>query len=389
MARACDAGRSVKRLLLVGGGHAHVEVVRRFGETPEAGVEVMLASVDRFTPYSGMLPGWIAGHYGFDDCHIDLAALARDRATAFRTGRVVRIDADRGEAQLDDGATLPFDVASIDVGSVPPVEDVAGAALHALAVKPVGAFIEALDALEQRIDHGAVRRIVAVGGGAAGVEVLLAVQHRLLARSRPSTAPMPSFAIVTDQPRLLATHHPRMQALMAALFADRRVEVHAGMRVIEVTPLAVHAADGRVVPADVALWATGAAAPGWIAASGFACDARGFLAVDATLRSRSHANVFAAGDVASLPVPVPKSGVHAVRAGPILAENLRRALRGERPEPWTPQRQALALVSTGGRTAIASRGRLVLGSGFAAPLVWRWKDHIDRRFMRRYRPRTA
>jgi selenide,water dikinase len=379
----------VKRLLLVGGGHAHVEVMRRFGAAPEAGVEVTLASLDRFTPYSGMLPGWIAGHYGFDDCHIDLVALARACGATFRTGCVVRVDPHRGEARLDDGSTLSFDVVSIDVGSTPPVNAVTGAAAHALAVKPVGAFVAALEALEARVDAGAVRRIVAVGGGAAGVEVLLAVRHRLLARTRPEVMPLPAFAIVTDQPRLLASHHPRVQGLMAALFADRRIDVHTGFRVTEVTPLAVHASDGRVVPADVAVWATGAAAPGWVAESGLACDARGFLAVDAALRSRSHANVFAAGDVASLPQPAPKSGVYAVRAGPVLADNLRRALRGERPEAWTPQRQALALVSTGGRTAIASRGRFVLGSGIAAPLVWRWKDRIDRRFMRRYRPRGA
>jgi selenide,water dikinase len=136
------------------------------------------------------------------------------------------------------------------------------------------------------------------------------------------------------------------------------------------------------LPVDAALWATGAAPAAFLRETGLALDAGGFVEIDATLRSTSHPEVFAAGDVASMRgTPRPKSGVYAVRQGPPLARNLAAALAGGALAAYRPQREALALITTGERYAVATRGGLTLQGAW----VWRWKDWIDRRFMARYR----
>ncbi|WP_431271810.1 FAD-dependent oxidoreductase [Dankookia sp. P2] len=140
-------------------------------------------------------------------------------------------------------------------------------------------------------------------------------------------------------------------------------------------------ADGRHLDSDLALWATGAAAPAWLRETGLALDPQGFIAVDATLRSLSHPEVFAAGDVAAvLPHPRQKAGVWAVRQGAPLLANIRHLLRGKAPRPYRPQRHALALIGTADGRAIALRGPLALSGTWP----WRLKQWIDRRWIARF-----
>jgi selenide,water dikinase len=169
---------------------------------------------------------------------------------------------------------------------------------------------------------------------------------------------------------------------MERVLRARDVACYARSRVTRIDAGVAHLADGRSIPADYVVWATGAAAPAWLRDAGLATDERGFVLVAATLQSCSHPEVFAAGDVATMAGhPRPKSGVFAVRQGPPLARNLRHALIGRAPEAYRPQTTALALVSTGDKHAIASWGRIA----WEGDWVWRWKDRIDRRFMDRYR----
>lgn len=368
------------RLLLIGGGHAHVEVLRRIAlEGAPAGTTVTIVSPDRLTPYSGMLPGWIAGHYTQADCHIDLEPLAASAGVRFVRDRVTALDAAAKRAFVQAGDAYEFDLASIDTGSTPPLDEIPGARDHALPVKPVATFIEGLDALGKRIGEGG-GRIVVVGGGAAGLEVLLAVRHRIAAAG--AARAMPEFAIVSTS-ALLASHNARTRRLFERIVAERGVVLHAGVAVAAVERDRLVLADGRAIPCDVAIVATGAAAPAWPRAAGLATDPRGFIRVDGALRSISHPYVLAAGDVARVDgPPYPKSGVYAVRQGPVLAANL-RALAGGTADPlarYTPQPQSLALISAGERYAVASRGRWAFGGHW----VWRWKDHIDRGFMAKY-----
>jgi selenide,water dikinase len=369
----------VKRIVLVGGGHSHVEVLRRFGLAPAAGVEIMLVSPHRWAPYSGMLPGLVAGHYTFEETHIDLARLARFASARFLPTIATSLDPGARTARLADGAVVEFDLVSLDIGSAPATAGIPGAAAHALGVKPVGAFLRAWDALIERASAGTLKRGIVVGGGAAGIEMVLAMRHRIGAETgRPEAV---EWQLLTDVDILLPAHGARVRRIFRRLLAEREIEVHLSSRVARVEPGVVFAANGYRASGDFILWATGAAAPPPLAGSGLAVDDRGFIAVDETLRSTSHPHVFAAGDCATiLGHPRPKSGVYAVRQGPPLAANLRAAVAGLPLDRYVPQARALALISTGDRYAVAARGSWALEGGW----VWRWKDWIDRRFMHRY-----
>lgn len=361
-------------LLLAGGGHAHVEVLRRFALSPAPGVDLVLVSPDRLTPYSGMLPGLVAGHYAHDEAHIDLAPLAASARARFRRARVVALDPVAGRATLDDGPAIDFDHASLDVGSTPDLS-MPGAASHAVGVKPVERFLAAWEALKRDAAAGGVRRVAVVGGGAGGVEVLLAMRYRLAADLGPRA---PAFVLVSDRSNLPPAANRALLAAIAAAGIDARL----GQRAVAFETDGVRLADGARVDADRIFCATPATAAPWLAASGLATDARGFVSVDEHLRSPSHPRIFAAGDCATqLGTSHPRSGVYAVRQGPPLAANLRAVALGEPLERYVPQKRALALLSTGDRHAIAVWG----GWSVAGRWVWRWKDRIDRRFMARYR----
>ncbi|MCL4801130.1 MAG: FAD-dependent oxidoreductase [Burkholderiales bacterium] len=367
----------MKRLVLVGGGHSHAEVLRSLGDAPLRGVEVVLVSPSRYTPYSGMLPGLVAGHYRHDACHLDLARLAGYAGCEFVVDAAVAIDPARRIIRLRGGGALDYTVASLDIGSTP--RAIPGASEHGIGVKPWDRFLHALETLIACARRGELRRLVVVGGGAAGVEVLLAVEHRF---GREGQAAGVDMRLVTDADRLLPDHNDRVRRIFARTFARRGLKASLATRVTRVDAGELETAGGERFPFDAVVLATGAEPAGWPSAGGLAVDASGFVLVDERLASVSHPEVFAAGDIATMRGhPRPKSGVFAVRHGPPLARNLRRELAGEPLESFVPQRAALALITTGDRRAVMSRGRWALEGAW----VWRWKDWIDRRFMNRYR----
>lgn len=374
----------MKKLLIVGGGHAHVEVLRQFGLAPASDVELILVSPDRHTPYSGMLPGLAAGHYTFEQCHIDLAHMAKFAGARFVMVRAIKLDAARQAVTLSDGTTLDYDIASIDVGSTPIIAGVAGVAEHAIAVKPVSGYLAAWQTLCERAAAGGVGSIAVVGGGAAGVEMLLAMRHRY---AQMRLGDSPRFCLITDTAQLLPQHPGYVRAVLTRILERKGVALYRGWRVTRLEAGMLHALDSRQnaqrITTDAVVWVTGAAPPAWLADSGLALNDQGFLHIDGHLQSFSHRNVFAAGDCATIAGAVyPKSGVYAVRQAPILAHNLRAVLVGESPLAYTPQKRALALISTGERHAIASWGPVA----FHGNWVWRWKDRIDRAFMAKYQP---
>jgi selenide, water dikinase len=363
-------------LVLVGGGHAHVHVLKRFGMRPMPGVRVTLVAREVETPYSGMLPGWVAGHYAFDECHIDLGRLAR-----FAGARLVRdaaIGIDRAEGRLLCRAHPPirWDFLSLDIGAAPRIDGVPGAAEHAIPVKPIARFAARWEALLARARDVPSVRLAVVGGGAGGVELALSAQHRLAGLgTRP-----PQVTLVTRD-SLLPSHNRRTLQLFEQMFARRGIVLAAGATVVRVEPGMLVCADGTRIAFDEALWVTEGGAPPWLSETGLPLTAGGFVAIDETLRSPADPRIFAAGDVATMPAhPRDKAGVYAVRQGPPLARNLRLALAGARPRRAVPQKRGLALIGTGDRYAVASRGRFAAEGAY----LWRLKEWIDRRWMRRY-----
>jgi selenide, water dikinase len=364
-------------IVLVGGGHAHVHVLVAFGMRLEPGVRVTLVARDLETPYSGMLPGLIAGLYTHDEAHIDLARLAAAAGARLIHAEAVGLDRVDKRLLLAGRPPLAYDLVSFDVGITPALATIAGAAEHGIAVKPIGSFLAKFDALRARCRApDGPRRIAVIGGGAGGVELLLSVRSWLLAEAGRNAGF--SFALATAGD-ILQSHSARTRQIFRRVFAERGIALHERRNVSALKPGTIEFASGPPLAADAILVTTDAAPPPWFTETGLVLD-NGFIAVGPTLQARNDPDVFAAGDCAALATPREKAGVIAVRAGPPLAENLRRRARGQPTKPWRPQRRHLALISTGERYAVASRGALALEGRW----LWTLKDWIDRRWMRMY-----
>jgi selenide,water dikinase len=368
-------------LVLVGGGHSHVEVLRQFALHPAPEIRLTLISRDIHTPYSGMLPGFVAGHYSHDDAHIDLRPLAQTAHCRLFHGAAIGLDLAAKRVICANRPPVEFDYLSLDIGSAPAWKDVPGAADYTLPIKPVDGFVAGWQVIEQALlqHHGSPFHIVIVGGGAGGTEICLALQHRIATHVQGS--PRVRFAIVAETAELLPTHSAGVRRRLTRVVHERGIELHLNRRVVAVTPDTLRCHPEEDVRFDAAIWVTNAAPAAWLRQTGLATDENGFVAVSDRLQSTSHPQVFAAGDVAALAGHrLAKSGVFAVREGPVLARNLRRACRGEPLEPYRPQRHHLALISTGDKYAIASRGRWNAEGTY----IWRLKNVIDRRWMRMY-----
>ena len=383
-------------LVLIGGGHSHAIALKKFGMSPMPGVKLTLITDVMHTPYSGMLPGYVAGLYRFDDCHIDLRPLAQFAQARLIHDRAVGLDLAQNRVLLANRPPIAFDLLSIDIGSTPAVTDIPGAKEHAIPVKPISQFLHYWDQLIADLSENRNQsmRLAIVGGGAGGVELALSVQahlHRLYQVAQPSTNPATHLELHLFHrgDRLLPERSQWVSQQVEKILRDRGVQIHLGesVQAIEAAPTQtvqklVCCDSGLQVLCDRIFWVTQAAAAPWLKQSGLATDPKGFVQVNKMLRSVSHPQVFAAGDVAAMVNhPRPKAGVFAVRQGKPLFENLSRVLQGKAPQPFVPQKQTLILLGTGDRKAIASRGSLGWG---ASSLLWQWKGWIDRQFMRQF-----
>lgn len=375
----------LRDIVLVGGGHSHVGVLKRFAMNPVPGVRLTLICRDTHTPYSGMLPGYVAGHYSYDDVHIDLSRLAEYAGARFYRAQVDGIDRDNQRVICRGRPDVPYDLASINIGSSPRVADVEGAADHAVPVKPITGFNRFWLALLSRVenhDNGPLT-IAVVGAGAGGVELTLAMQYRLRKelRQRGKDPDLLHFHLFDSRDILLPTHNGRVRGMFQRKLKERSVRLHLGSPVDQVERRLLTTAAGERLEVDEVLWVTRAGGPQWLKDTGLALDDGQFLRVRDTLQTETDDNIFAAGDIANVVNhPREKAGVFAVRQGPPLADNLKRMAHGKPPKPFYPQKDWLSLISTGDRFAVASRGQ----RGFAGRWVWRWKDWIDRRFMRKF-----
>jgi selenide,water dikinase len=370
-------------IVLVGGGHSHVAVLKQFGMKPEPGVRLTLIARDLLTPYSGMVPGLIAQHYTSAECHIDLRPLAAFAGARLIHAPATGLDLSKNIVLVAGRPPVRFDFISLDSGTTPSTMGIAGAE-NALPVKPIDRFLACQAELAAEIAGKAGPfHIVVVGGGAGGVELALSLDGQL----RRSAAPLQqnpdrlSLTIVEAADKLLPAYNAAARQRLLRTLAGRNIAVRTDARLTQIDVDSVTLGGGETLPADRTILVTNGGAPPWLADSGLALDARGFVRIDDDLRSPSHANVFATGDLSSMDnYALPKSGVYAVRQGPYLAENLRRAALGQPLKAYRPQKQTLALITTGDHYAIAARGSLSVGGTW----VWRWKDWIDRRWMRKY-----
>ncbi|MEM7078083.1 MAG: selenide, water dikinase SelD [Pseudomonadota bacterium] len=363
---------ALRDLVLVGGGHANVTVLKKFAMRPVPGLRITVISKDTHTPYSGMLPGTVAGVYAPSEMLINLRRLCRLANARLIHGAVVGLDATNQclQIELSGGLArppLPYDLVAINSGAVP-----AAPVPGAVMVKPISEFLPKWQRIVETIQDGDT--LTVIGGGAGGVELALA------ARARFTELGLGGVCVQLLGSDLLPGHNARVRQLILQALGEAHIEWHLG-RAQRFDDGHVRLTDNSTLASDHTLWVTNVEAPAWIRDSGLPVDGKGFLRVNRQLQSLAAAQVFAAGDVAALEgQPRPKSGVYAVRAGPYLAHNLRAYLYGRTLRTYRAQREHLALIGTGDGRAIASRGR----QGFVGANWWRLKDRIDRRFMAKF-----
>ncbi len=374
----------VKDLVLVGGGHSHVIVLKKFAMKPLPGVRLTVIARDVHTPYSGMLPGYVAGHYDFDEVHIDLRPLCQFAGARLYHDTANKIDMANKQVICQGRPAVPYDVLSINIGSTPSFDDTEGAAENTTPVKPINNFIDRWQRLVDRVlSSPDPHRIGVVGAGAGGMELLLAVQYRLgnlLAEQGQSDDGL-EFHLVSRSDPILPDFGSGVRRRFARHIESRDIHLHNGAAVAEIAPGLLSIAGGKTIALDEILWVTAAGAPSWLGESGLDVDDEGFIQVKDTLQSTSHDDIFAAGDIAAvINHPRPKAGVFAVRQGAPLNDNLRRALVGQTTRPFSPQKKFLVLITTGNKNAVAAKW----GWTAEGRWVWKWKDWIDQRFMRKF-----
>lgn len=376
----------IKKLLLLGAGHAHVHVLARLAQHRPADLDVTVLTPYAFQSYSGMVPGFVAGLYSDADCQIPLAPLLKAAGARWITGRCIGIDAQSRQvlmAPASDPApvadNLDYDLLSIDTGAVMDRQRLEavmpGASEHALMVRPIEIFVRLWPQVMEMAQKKAVS-VAMIGAGAAGIELVLAAHQRLTSLRGPGSR----FTLITGGDDAAANYPPGVRERILRQLKAR------GITVLREACTGVHAdhitlASGATLRCDVPIVAIGTHAPPWLRDSGLALSDSGHVLVNACQQSTSHPEVFAAGDVATrMDHPHPKSGVYAVRAGPALAANLMARHQGTPMKPYQPPRRTLNLLSCGTGHAIASWGPFHAEGAWA----WRWKDHIDRAFMARY-----
>lgn len=367
-------------LVFIGGGHSHSLVLRMLAMKPINNVRLTLITDTLLTPYSGMLPGYIAGHYSEEETHLDLNKLCKAANVRLIHGRVNGIDLANKTIQIENQASIGYDKVSINVGSTPNV-NVAGASEFGVGVKPVSQLTATWKKLlaeksAHNTQHKSTNSPVhwaVIGGGAAGIEMVLAIAYRF-----KQAGDAIKLSLVQSGDTLLPGSHKNVQKQVAIALKKYDVDLITGFRVSRVTKNTIESDIGNTISVEQSIWCTPATAPTWPKIAGLDTDEKGFIAVNEFLQSTSHIDVFACGDVATMvKSPRPKAGVYAVRSAPFLTENLRATFSQQTMKSVSLQTDFLSLISLGGKVAVGQRGWFSLNGQW----VWRWKDHIDQTFM--------
>ena len=355
-------------LVLLGGGHTHALVLRMWGMNPLPGVRVTVINPGPTAPYSGMLPGFVAGHYTRDELDIDLIKLARFAGARIINGYAKRINTSAKTIMVAGRPPISYDVAAIDVGITSAMPDLPGFSAHGVPAKPLGRFASRWDTFQANTTQP---QIAIIGGGVAGAELAMAMAYALRDKE-------PTVKLIDRGSVVTALGYKARQKMLTALTAAK-VEIIEDAEVTEVFAEGIVLRDGRTIRSDFTTGTAGAKPHDWISDTGLDLN-DGFITVDANLQS-SDPDIFAVGDCAHLLAnPRPKAGVYAVREAPILYDNLRAALSGSDLTPYKPQRDYLKLISLGGKTALAEK----FGTAREGQLLWRLKDYIDRKFMTQF-----
>lgn len=370
--------------MLVGVGHANAHVVRAWGLAPLPQTRLVAISPFDDATYSGLLPGVLAGQYPPDAMRIALRRLCDSAGVEFVAGEAAHCDRARRELILTSGERVEYDFVSIGAGSHARWTGEEPMPSSVVPIKPMQTFLERLAAQLAAVEatHAGENRptadLVVVGGGAGGTEIAFCVRP-WLERCAPGVAWRIAL-IGGDELPAPSLGRAAGRRLIKEL-RSRGIHFEGRRRVARVVEDHLEYADGERRRAEVVIWSTDAVAPEWFERLDLPRDARGFLLTKPTLETLDDPRIFAVGDSGTLAEhPLPKAGVYAVRQGPFVWENLRRAREGRPLIPFRPQRRFLKLLNLGDGRGLGEYA----GWTFAGRWVWRWKDRIDSRFMALY-----
>lgn len=368
-----------RQVVLLGVGHTNAHIVRMWKMRPFPDAALTCISDRAIATYSGMLPAVLAGQNTPEDMQIDLVRLCASVGARLIVDDVTGIDQQSRRIHLAGRPSVPFDVLSIGVGSVPTTAGTLLETSQLLKIKPMQTFLPRLEAavnnaLRRRGDQPL--RVVVAGSGVAGTEIAFCLRAFL-----DQFGQAYQIQMVTRSREILSGAIPSFRRRAEDQLAAAGIAVTTGKPVVRVNDDGLHLNDGQLIPADLVIWATGATAPPLLQKLGLPLTDSGFLATDSTLRVTSAAPIFAVGDTGTIVTEkLPKAGVYAVRQGPILWENLQRELDRQRLTRYEPQRSFLKLLNTGDGSAIGE----YRGFSFSGPWVKWWKDRVDGRFMKMY-----
>jgi selenide, water dikinase len=360
-----------KTLLLIGGGQAHVEVLRQLALNPPAESDVALFNPSPSVMYPGMLPGVIAGHYQPAEAKLNLWALCQRARVRFFETSVLAVNAANLVLESGIGERHRFDYASFDVGGISQTLPTSPGA-YVVTVKPVDSLLAAIAEFENVRSASLVVRIV--GNGAAALEVALALAYRW----RDSTRRRVAIVAAT---RLMVGHPSRVRTLALSACKKLGVSVLENKAVAHIEPTRLRLADGDLIDTQLTVLATGYAPVALMQKTDLARATDGSIQVNANFQSSNHPHIFAAGDCANVAgLTIPKSTVFSVRQGATLATNLLATMTGAPLTTYRHSSNVLNLLSLGERRAIATCGGLSTAGGWA----WRWKDSTNRKWIDRY-----
>jgi len=366
-----------KRIVLLGAGNAHLQIVKWWVMNPIPGASLTLITDSSSTLYSGMIPGYLAGCYTLEDISIDISRLCAVSGVEFLQAKACGIDAGEKVVRVQDRPETRFDLLSVNVGSKPAIPSAPFDPGKSLPIKPFSSLPERIARFDDEVRRTSrPMQVRIVGGGAGGFEICLALQKRW------ESNPHVSFEILTSGDRVLSTAPPAVSRHGEKVLRDRGIQVRHQSSVVGGNDDALILSTGDQIPYGLCVWATPAEPLEFMAGTGLDLDARGYVSVHSTLQSVSHPDLFAAGDCAALTShpDLPKAGIFSVRSGPVLWENFRRHCFGRKLRPYRPQPIYLFLLNTSNDSAIMNYGG-VAGRG---PWAWRWKDFIDRKWMRKF-----
>ncbi|MCA1719211.1 MAG: FAD-dependent oxidoreductase [Actinobacteria bacterium] len=364
--------RRGKRIVLAGGGHAHLYSLARTGELIRRGFDVTLVDRSPYLYYSGMATGVISGAYAPVEHRIHIRRLVEAGGGRFVEGQIAEIRTEDREFVLEDGQTVPYDVASVCLGSEVAWSGLVENGAGALRVKPV---VNTLEIRRRLLALGKERlpRILVVGGGAAGCEVAantLALLGQLGIEGE--------LTIAQGGESLLPDAPGRAQREILGFLRERGAKVLTSTLLTRIGDGVAWTSDGHKIPCDLPVLAVGVSPPDIFRDSRLPTDDSGALQLDRHLRSIGDERLFGGGDCVSFRgKSLPRLGVFAVRQGPVIFHNLRASLTGSPLHEYKPQKRYLYVLNLGDGTGLAVYGRF----SWRGRLSWWLKHRIDERFV--------